>query len=272
MNRLRPRVRAQILNMLVEGSSIRSTSRVAGVSVNTVIKLLRDAGDACAVFHDEAVRNISGQRRIQMDELWAFCYAKQATITVGNPEWSGDIWTWLAIDRDSKLLVSWAVGNRDEKTASHIALDLRRRLTDRPQVTTDGLSAYRPAIEQAFGMDIDYAQSLKRYIDDLNERRYSAGRVLSKSLRVVMGAPDAEGATTSHIERQNLTLRMLQRRFTRLTNAFSKRAGNHARAVALHAVYYNWCWVHRTIRATPAMAAGLADEPKDAEWIVGLIP
>ena len=234
-------------------------------------ELLIDAGDACAAFHEQNVRGITGRRNIAIDEIWSFCYAKQATVTAEAVPWSGDVWTWLAIDRDSKLLVSWVVGSRGADVARSIALDLRSRLEERPQVTTDGYHAYPLAIETAFGMDVDYAQSLKRYADDLNQRRYSPRRVLSKGHRIVMGSPDPEEASTSHIERQNLTLRMMQRRFTRLTNAFSKKLENHARAVALHAVYYNYCWVHGTLKATPTMAAGLEDQPRDAEWIVGLI-
>ena len=187
----------------------------------------------------------------------------------GPVPWSSDVWTWLGIHRDSKLLVSWMLGSREASIAKAFAMDLGFRLVERPTLTTDGYQAYPEAIDNAFGMDVEY-ESLKRYADEV-DRRYSPRRVMSATQRLVMGAPHPSDVTISRIERQNLTLRMMQRRFARLTNAFSKKLENHARAVALHAVYYNWCWVHGTLRATPAMAAGLDHKPRDAEWIVGLI-
>ena len=275
MNKLPVTQRTQVLRLLTEGMSIRATARVTGVAVNTVMKLFIDAGVACAEFHDRFVREIEGPRRIQMDEIWAFCYAKQKHVphAVSPPEGAGDVWTWIALDSDSKLIVSWLVGGRDSNYALTLADDLRERLTDRPQITTDGHAAYLEAIEGAFGGNVDYAQQIKVYGTTTTEeqRKYSPARCIDVDTRVIMGDPDRDRISTSHVERQNLTMRMSMRRFTRLTNAFSKKFQNHIHSVALHTVFYNFCRVHKTLGTTPAVAAGLVDVPLPVEWVVGLI-
>ena len=275
MNKLSTSQRAQILRLLTEGMSVRSTSRVTNVAVNTVMKLLIEAGEACAHFHDEQVRGIPGPRRVQLDEIWAFCYSKQKNVRFAEaaPDGAGDVWTWTALDSDSKLLVSWLVGGRDGQYALAMADDLRSRLDDRPQITTDGHFAYLEAIEGAFGGNVDYAQQIKVYgtTSVEEQHRYSPPHCIDVQTKIVTGKPDRAHISTAHVERQNLTMRMSMRRFTRLTNAFSKKLQNHVHAVALHAVFYNFCRIHKTLGATPAMAAGLAEVPYPVEWIVGLI-
>ena len=272
MNRLPTRTRAQLLHMLVEGSSMRAASRITGVSINTVSKLLVDAGRACAEHHDRHVKDVQAER-VQCDEIWSFAYAKDKNVAAAKaaPEGSGDVWTWTAIDSDSKLIVSWLVGDRDAPTAGHFALDLRERLAGRTQLTTDGLGAYREAIRQAFRGDVDFAQLVKLYGSSGDERRYSPPVCTGMAATVRSGDPDPEHISTSHVERHNLTMRMSMRRFTRLTNAFSKKIENHCHALALYFVYYNWCRRHKTHGQTPAQAAGLAEEAYDLEWIVELI-
>lgn len=239
MNQLPPHLRARILNMLVEGSSLRSTARVNGVAVNTVLKLFVDAGTACAQYHDKHVRGIQGRRHIQLDEIWAFCHTKIAHLTEQSPEGAGDVWTWTALDAGSKLLVSWVVGSREAQYAETLARDLRTRLVDEPHIVSDGYYVYEEAIIGAFGRDVDYERTVGTH------------------------------ASTSLVERQNLTMRMSMRRFTRKTNAFSKKFQNHVHSVSLHSVWYNWCRPHQTLKgATPAMAAGLTDYPRDVQWIV----
>jgi IS1 family transposase len=273
MNKLPPAKRVQILSMLVEGSSMRSISRVADVSINTVARLLADAGEACAAFHDEAVRNVRA-KRIQCDEIWAFCYAKQRNVEMAKaaPEDAGDIWTWTALDADSKLIVSYLVGGRDAGYAAAFMDDVASRLANRVQLTTDGLRAYLDAVEGAFGADVDYAQLMKLYGDAPHPPgRYSPAECTGTLKTRVEGRPDPAHVSTSHVERQNLTMRMQMRRFTRLTNAFSKKALPHYHMVALYTVWYNFVKMHKTIRCAPAMAAGVSDRLWSMEDIVALI-
>jgi len=275
MNRLPLDTRIQILSMLVEGSSMRAISRVADVSINTVTKLLVDAGSVCAEFHDVTVRKVRAQR-VQCDEIWSFCYAKEKNAPKPKKEAgeAGNIWTWTALDSDSKLIISWLVGDRDFTTASRFTNDLASRLASRVQLTTDGLFHYFAAVTNAFKSDVDFAQLIKIYREDRTlspERRYSPGVCLGAKKSPVSGTPDAKHISTSHVERQNLTMRMSMRRFTRLTNAHSKKVENHCHALALYFVFYNFARVHSTLRTSPAMAAGLADELWGMADIVRLI-
>ena len=273
MNKLPTAKRAQILHMLMEGTSMRATARIADVSINTVAKLLVDAGHACAEHHDETVRDVYAQR-VQCDEIWSFCYAKQKNVARAKaaPPEAGDVWTWTAIDGDSKLIVSYQVGNRDGATALDFMDDVRARLASRVQLTTDGLKAYLEAVEGAFGGDVDYALLVKLYGDSSDgPRRYSPAECTGTIKRRVEGNPDPKHISTSYVERQNLSMRMGMRRFTRLTNAFSKKIENHLHMLALYFTHYNFVRVHKTLRVTPAMAAGVDDTLRDMEWIVGLI-
>ena len=232
-----------------------------GVSKNTVTKLIEDVGQACAAYHDEAVRGVKA-KRIQVDEIWSFTYAKQKNVATAKkaPDGAGDTWTWTGIDADSKLIVSWFIGARDSHTAKLFVDDLASRLANRVQLTSDGLRAYLEAIEGAFGADIDYAQLQKIYgTSPEAEKRYSPPECIGCETRVVEGNPDPEHISTSYVERHNLTMRMHMRRYTRLTNAFSKKLENHAHSVALFMMYYNFCKLHKAHRLTPAMAAGVTD-------------
>ncbi|WP_421992196.1 IS1 family transposase [Qipengyuania sp.] len=275
MNKLDAKTRSTILHMLCEGSSIRAIARITGVSKNTVSKLLVDAGKACMKFHDEAVRDVKASR-IQCDEIWSFCYAKQKNVATakGAPEGAGDVWTWTALDADSKLIVSYLVGDRSGEAAIDLMDDLRARLANRVQLTTDGHKAYLEAVEGAFGGDVDYAQLVKLYGSmggKSAEVRYSPAECTGIRKRRVEGNPDDTHVSTSHVERSNLTMRMHMRRFTRLTNAFSKKIENHTYAVALHMVYYNFVRRHKTLRMSPAMAAGVSDRLWDIADIVRLL-
>jgi len=275
MNKLPLEKRVQILSMLVEGSSMRSISRVSGVSINTVDKLLRDTGTACAAFHDRTVRNVKASK-VQCDEIWSFCYAKAKNVpdAIAAPEGVGDVWTWTAIDSDSKLILSWMVGGRDAGYAYEFMHDLAGRLASRVQLTTDGHKAYLEAVEDAFGGDVDFAQLVKIYGDAPApgpERKYSPNECLGARKMVVSGNPDMDKVSTSHVERQNLTMRMSMRRFTRLTNVFSKKLENHCHALALYFVFYNFAKIHKSLRMTPAMAAGVTDKLWGMEDIVALI-
>jgi IS1 family transposase len=261
MNKLDSKARAQILHLLCEGQSIRAISRVTGASKNTITKLLCDAGKACMAFHDANVQNVAA-KRIQVDEIWSFTYAKQKNVPLAKaaPEFAGDTWTWTAIDADSKLIVSYFVGGRDGDCAMIFMDDLRSRLANRVQLTSDGHKAYLEAVEGAFGADVDYAQLVKIYgaAPDGGKGRYSPAECTGIKKTRIEGEPDIEHVSTSYVERSNKTMRMHMRRFTRLTDGFSKKVENHAYAVALHMMYYNFVRIHSTLRMTPAMAAGVS--------------
>ena len=273
MNKLSVAKRANIINLLVEGVSMRAITRITGASINTVTKLLTDAGNACAEYHDETVRNVRA-KRVQVDEIWAFTYAKQANVKKAKkaPAGAGDTWTWTAIDADNKLIISWYIGPRDLGSAYTFMMDLAERLHGRVQLTSDGLNSYLSAVEDAFGADVDYSQLIKLYgSEPEGEKRYSPAKCLGAVPKPVTGDPDPKHISTSYVERHNLTMRMSMRRFTRLTNAFSKRVQHHAHHVALYTVFYNFCRIHKTLKVSPAMASGVIDTLRDAEWIVGLI-
>ncbi len=276
MNRLSPEDRGRILHLLCEGMSIRAITRLTGASKNTVAKLLVDAGKACMAYHDQFVRRVKAGR-IQVDEIWTFTYAKQRNVERAKaaPDGAGDTWTWTALDADTKLIVSWMVGGRDAECALDFMHDLRSRLRNRVQLTSDGLVNYLVAVENTFGDDVDYAQLVKIYGEPRfatgNERRYSPGECCGARKRRVTGNPDPSHVCTSFVERQNLTMRMHMRRFTRLTNAFSKKVENHAYAVALHMMYYNFVRIHQSLRVTPAMASGISERLWEIGDIVNLI-
>lgn len=274
MNKLDTKTRAQILHMLVEGNSMRSVSRMTGVSINTVTKLLIDAGKVCAVHHSRTVQNVTA-KRVQCDEIWSFNYAKQKNVKAAKaaPAWAGDVWTWTAIDADSKLMVSYMVGDRSADAATEFMHDVAYRLTNRVQLTTDGHGAYLRAVEGAFGMDVDYAQLVKIYgsSPESSKGRYSPAECIGAKQVPVMGSPDEAHISTSYVERANLSIRMGNRRFTRLTNAFSKKIDHHVFMLALYFTFYNFCRIHKTLRVTPAMAAGIDSTVHDMDWIVGMI-
>lgn len=274
MNKLSSADRARILHLLCEGSSIRAITRVTGASKNTVIKLLIDAGKACSAYHDEHVRGVAAER-VQVDEIWSFTYAKQKNVATAKaaPEEAGDTWTWTAIDADSKLIVSWLVGGRDSEYALAFMDDLASRLANRVQLTSDGHKAYLEAVEGAFGGDVDYAMLVKLYgtAPESARGRYSPAECIGARKERIEGSPDPKHVSTSYAERQNLTMRMHMRRFTRLTNAFSKKVENHAYAVALHMMYYNFVRVHSKLRVSPAMAAGVSDRLWEIGDIVALV-
>ncbi len=272
MNKLPLQTRVQILTMLCEGSSMRSISRITGVSINTVTKLLVDAGMACAAFHDATVRNVPAVR-VQCDEIWSFAYAKNKNVKFAKaaPEAAGDVWTWTALDADSKLIVSWHVGDRSQHTGISFMADLKARLANRVQLTTDGHKAYLKAVAEV-DFDADYAMLNKIFATDYaGPGRYSPPKCIGAVKEAIMGNPDPQHVSTSFVERQNLTMRMSMRRFTRLTNAFSKKFENHCHALALYFFFYNFCRVHKTLGATPAMASGLVDHVMKMEDAVALI-
>lgn len=275
MNQLTTEKRSQILRMLVEGNSLRAVARMSDCSRNTINKLLIDAGTACQKFHDETVKKVAS-RRVQCDEIWSFVYAKQKNVPDGMEGNAGDVWTWVGMDADSKLVISWFVGNRDAESANYFMQDVASRLSTRVQLTTDGLKAYLDAVDLAFEGLIDYAQLVKLYGAEYSkhagaEKKYSPAECIGTKTQRVFGQPDEKYISTSYIERQNLTMRMHMRRFTRLTNAFSKKVENHCHAIALHFVYYNFCKIHMSLRVTPAMEAGLTKKLWDVQDIVNLI-
>lgn len=273
MNRLPIEKRIQIISALVEGNAINATSRMAGVSKVTILKLLKDVGEACAAFEHKALRNLPC-KHIQCDEIWSFCYAKEKNVPASKKGQFvfGDVWTWTALDADTKLICSWMLGDRSAITANAFMRDLAMRLANRVQLTTDGHRAYLDAVESAFGVDVDYAMLVKLYGNDRehSEARYSPAECIGCRTVEITGRPDLRKVSTSFVERNNLTLRMQMRRFTRLTNAHSKKIENLGHALALHFVYYNFARIHQTLRITPAMEAGIADHVWSIEEIVGL--
>lgn len=268
--------RAAVVAALVEGNSIRATSRMTGVARNTVTKLLLDLAKVCAAYSDEHLRNLPC-KRLQVDEIWAFCYSKAKNVPVEKQGTFGygDVWTFCAIDAETKLVPSWLVGSRDAGSATELMQDLAGRLVSRIQLTTDGLKAYVSAVEDAFGGEVDFAQLHKIYgpAPSGPETRYSPAECLGCEKRAVTGNPDAKHVSTSYVERQNLTMRMSMRRFTRLTNGFSKKVENHAAAVALHFFHYNYCRPHMSLKGrTPAQAAGVSDVKWSIADMIGLLP
>ena len=262
MNKLPSEKRAQILHLLCEGNSLRATSRLADVAYNSVAKLFVEASKACLDYQDRTLRNLKC-RRVQLDEIWSFVYAKQKNVSRAKaaPIDAGDVWTWVAIDAETKLVPSWRIGDRSSETAIAFVDDLAKRLANRVQVTSDGHKAYLEAIEGAFGGDVDYGMLIKIYGPaPEGQRRYSPAECIGAEKKRIEGNPDPKHISTSFVERQNLTMRMQMRRFTRLTNAFSKKVENHALSVALHYMHYNFCRIHKTLRVTPAMAAGVTDK------------
>lgn len=274
MNVLPIEKRAQILHLLVEGNSMRATSRIADVSINTVTKLLVDAGTACLAFQDETIRNIKS-KRVQCDEIWSFCGSKEKNVPeeLKGQKGYGDCYTWTAIDADTKLAISWLVGRRDVEYAEAFMSDLASRLADRIQLTTDGYGPYINAVEKMFGGAIDYAMLVKIYEGEGKEgqKRYCPASFVKAEKRRMNGTPDLNEVSTSYVERQNLTMRMGMRRFTRLTNGFSKKVENLEYAVALHFMHYNFGRIHKTLRVTPAMEAGIADHVWSMQEIAGLV-
>jgi IS1 family transposase len=273
MNQLSSTKRSQVVAALVEGNSIRATVRMTGVCKDTVLKLLCDLGIACAEYHRHYVRNVR-VRRVQADEVWSFCYAKAKNVPEEKKaQGAGDVWTWVAVDADSKLVLSYLCGKRDAEWAYAFMEDLASRVSTRIQITTDGHRVYAEAVEGAFGADVDYAMLIKLYGSpaEFTETRYSPAQCIGTRTATLSGDPDPCHISTSFVERQNLTMRMQMRRFTRLTNAFSKKLGNLKAAVALHYMHYNFCRVHQSLRVTPAMEAGIANHVWSLEELVGLL-
>lgn len=271
MNQLSHEKRVQIINLLVEGSSMRATARIADVAFNSVKKLFIDTARVCAEYQDKTFRDLNC-KKLQMDEIWSFVYSKQKNVPDGMEGKAGDVWTWVAIDADSKLVPSWRIGKRDSQTANEFISDLAGRLKNRVQITSDGFRPYLEAIEGAFGASVDYAMLVKIYGEDIEgQKRYSPAECVGAKKSKIIGDPDLCCVSTSFVERQNLTMRMSIRRFTRLTNAFSKKIENHAHSVALHYMHYNFCRIHKSLRVTPAMAAGVTDRVWKIDDIVNLV-
>jgi len=273
MNKLSKEKQVQIINALVEGNSLRATARMCDVAFNTVLKLLPQIGKACAEYQDRAFRNLPC-KRIQCDEIWSFVYAKAKNVPEEKQSSeAGDVWTWVALDADTKLVPCWLVGKRDAGYAFQFMSDLASRLTSRVQLTTDGHKPYLTAVEDVFGIDIDYAQLVKIYgtEQEPSEARYSPPKCLGARPTTITGNPDPKHISTSYIERQNLTIRMMNRRFTRLTNAFSKKIENHRYSQALHYMHYNFCRIHKSLRVTPAMEAGVSNHVWSIEEIADLL-
>lgn len=274
MNKLPVQKRVQIINLLVEGNSLRATSRIADVSINAVTKLLVDVGRACEKFHNETVQGLD-YKRIQCGKIRSFVYSKQKNVPQGMEEEAEDVWTWTAIDADSKLIVSWLVGDRDADAANTFMNDVAMRLKRRTQLTTDGLNKYLEAVTDGFGSRIDFAELQKIYgkvgSTATTEKKYSPAECIGYKKEVISGNPDPAHVSTSYVERQNLTTRIHMRRFMLLTNAFSKKIENHCHAVALHFVYYNFVKIHKTLQVPPAMEAGLIKRLMTLEDIVNLV-
>jgi IS1 family transposase len=274
MNKLSIEKRAQIINCLVEGNSLRSTSRMTGCSINTVTKLLVDVGRACAEYQDKAFHNLNC-KRIQCDEIWNFCYCKEKNVPEEHKGelGYGDVYTWTAMCADSKIIPSFLVGRRDSECAKVFINDLASRLKNRIQLTTDGYKIYLEAIENAFGGEIDYAMLVKVYesMPSGEQRKYSPSEYIGTEVKRISGNPDKKHISTSFVERQNLTMRMSMRRFTRLTNGFSKKVENLFYSVAIHFMYYNFCRIHKSLRVTPAMEAGITDHVWSLEEIIALM-
>jgi IS1 family transposase len=274
MNKLSIEERVKVVACLVEGNSLRATTRMTGTHRGAIQKLLVELGAACSAYQDKVFRNLKC-KRVQCDEIWSFVYAKDKNLPedLRNQPGVGSVWTWVALDPDTKLVPCWFVSSRDAGAAYHFMHDLAGRLANRVQLTTDGHKAYLTAVEDAFGSEIDYAQLQKIYgvEQPQGEVRYSPAVCMGAKRAVISGMPDFRHVSTSHTERQNLTMRMQMRRFTRLTNAFSKKVENHEAAIALHYMHYNFCRIHQTLRVTPAMEAGITDHVWSLEEIVGLI-
>ncbi len=272
MNKLSLERRAQILSCLCEGNSVRATCRMMDCSKDAVLKLIVDAGTACAAYHDRHVRGLTSQR-VQVDEVWSFVHAKAKNVPQEKRGMFGfgDVWTWTAIDADSKLMIAWLVGRRDADAAQTFMNDVAGRLSNRVQLTSDGHHAYLNAVDAAFARDVDYAMLVKKYGDAPEaEKRYSPPICVGAERTAMRGRPDPEHISTSYIERSNLTIRMSNRRFTRLTNAFSKKLANHKYMLAIFFVYYNFARIHQTLRVTPAMEAGISDHVWELEEIAAL--
>jgi len=272
MNTLTIERRAQIVSLLVEGNGINAITRITGVAKNTVLKLLRDLSEACEKVHDERVRGLTA-KRVQCDEIWAFCYAKEKNVPAAlkGRFGYGDVWTWTAIDADSKLMVAWYVGRRNAAAAHAFMNDVASRIANRIQLTTDGHAVYFQAVEDAFGRDIDYAMLVKLYGEDGDEEhRYSPAKCIGTRKDTRIGLPDADHISTSFVEKHNQTMRQSMRRFTRLTAGHSKKIDNHRAAVALHFVHYNFARICQTVKSTPAMAAGIASHRWTIEELVSL--
>ncbi len=271
MNQLSTSERAKVVAVLVEGNSLRATARITGVARMTIEKLLRELGAACTRFHDTTVRGLKTQR-VQADEIWSFVGAKEKNATDEQKAagW-GDVWTWTAIDADSKLMISWLIGERNYSAARAFMEDVASRLANRVQMSTDGFPPYLQAVDHAFGIDVDFGTIQKTYVAPGAGGRYSPPKMVSAKRAAITGDPKSKHISTSHVERQNLTMRMHMRRFTRLTNGFSKKIEMHEHSVALHFTYYNFCKIHQTLRVTPAMEAGLADHVWDIEELIGLL-
>ena len=273
MNKLDRKTRAQILHLLCEGQSIRTVTRLTGCSKNTVAKLLVSAGHACAAYQDKMLRKLPC-RRVLMDEIWSFVYAKNANVKAAKaaPATAGDVWTWTAICADTKLIVSWLLADRTLDSAVTFTTDLQSRLANRVQLTSDGHAPYLLAVPGAFGDEVDYARLVKIYgTDPQAEKRYSPAVCIGARKSRSLAIPDSRHISTSYVERSNLTMRMHMRRFTRLTNAFSKKVENHAAAIALHTMYYNFVRIHQTLKVTPAMAAGVSEKLWEVDDIIGLV-
>jgi IS1 family transposase len=275
MNRLTNEKRVQVIKALCEGLAIRAVVRLTGASKNTIVKLLTEIATVCSEYQDKVFRNLTC-KRIQCDEIWSFCYAKDKNVPKDKQGkfGFGDVWTWTALDPDTKIIASWRVGGRNAWHAQHFMHDLASRLANRVQLTTDGHRVYLQAVEGAFGNDVDYAMLVKLYGEPSRDReaRYSPPECIGCRPTVIVGDPDPNHISTSYVERHNLTMRMTMRRFARLTNAFSKKVDNHIAALSLYFMYYNFCRIHQTLRVTPAMEAGLSDHVWSIEEVVALLP